>query len=188
MSVDLEALRKESQKHLKEKRIPHVLGCEKEAVKLARLYGVDEEKAAVAGILHDVTKALTADEHIEIMKRYCELPDEEFLSQPKLFHALTGSIIAKEDFNQPEDICEAIRWHTTGKAGMTTLEKIIYLADYIEETRNFPGVEDLRAAVYRNLNEGMALGLEMSIEDIKSRGIEPYIETLRAYEFYKRKE
>ena len=83
---------------------------------------------------------------------------------------------------------EAIRWHTTGKPDMNTLEKIIYLADYIEPTRDFPGVEDLRELAYKDLDAAMELGLRMSLEEIRSHGVEPYKDTVEAYRWYSRTE
>lgn len=186
--TDLEPLREKVRKRLNPKRVPHVNGCEKEAVKLARRWGADEEKAAVAGILHDVTKALKGDAQVRFVAENGIECDPQLLSEPKLLHAVTGAYVAKTDFAQPEDICSAIRWHTTGRAGMTLLEKIIYLADYIEETRDFPGVDKLRSTAYKDIDEAMALGLKMSIEDIRSRGTIPYIETVRAYEYYRRED
>lgn len=93
--------------------------------------------------------------------------------------------MAKELFNVCKEVYEAIRWHTTGKADMTLLEKIIYMADYIEPNRDFEGVEKLRALAYEDLDAAMALGLKMSLEDIRSYGQEPYIASVEAYEWYK---
>jgi nicotinate-nucleotide adenylyltransferase len=83
---------------------------------------------------------------------------------------------------------DAIRWHTTGKPDMTLLEKIIYLADYIEPNRDFPGLDALRSKAYEDIDAAMALGLEMSLEDIRSYGEEPHRITAEAYEWYSRKE
>ena len=83
-----------------------------------------------------------------------------------------------------EEIYEAIRWHTTGKPDMTTLEKIIYLADYIEPTRDFEGLDRLRALAYDDLDKAMALGLEMSLEEIRRQNVEPHRASLEAYLWY----
>ena len=103
----------------------------------------------------------------------------------KLLHAKTGAAMAKRLFNVSKEVYEAIRWHTTGKPDMTLLEKIIYMADYIEPNRDFEGVEKLRTLAYENLDAAMALGLKMSLEDIRSYGQEPYIASVEAYEWYK---
>ena len=88
----------------------------------------------------------------------------------KLLHAKTGAEIARDVFGVDEEIYRAIWWHTTGHAGMTLLEKIIYLADYMEPTRDFPGVEELRKACYEDLDKGLLMGLEMSIEEMTAMG------------------
>ena len=86
-----------------------------------------------------------------------------------------------------QEVVEAIRWHTTGRANMTLLEKVIYMADYIEPTRDFEGVEPLRKLAYQNLDKAMLLGFDMSLEDIRSRGEEPHRDTLSARNWYKDK-
>ena len=88
----------------------------------------------------------------------------------KLLHAKTGAAVAARVFGESREVCEAIRWHTTGRANMTTLEKIIYLADYMEPNRDFPGVEKLREAAETSLDAAMILGLEMSIAQLRERG------------------
>ena len=110
------------------------------------------------------------------------------LKSPKLLHAKTGAALARDLFGVSDRVYEAIRWHTTGKPDMTLLEKIIYLADYIEPTRDFPGVEKLRELCYEDIDEAMALGLSMSLEDIRSYGEEPYKDTVEACRWYSREE
>ena len=90
----------------------------------------------------------------------------------KLLHAKTGAAVAERVFGESPEVCKAIRWHTTGRAGMNTLEKIIYLADYMEPNRDFPGVEKLRAAAQTDLDAAVVLGLEMSVEQLRERGRE----------------
>ena len=102
----------------------------------------------------------------------------------KLLHAKTGAALARDLFNISDEVDDAICWHTTGKPDMTLLEKIIYMADYIEPNRDFDGVDKLRKLAYENLDEAMALGLEMSLEDIRSYGQEPYYATADAYKWY----
>jgi nicotinate-nucleotide adenylyltransferase len=87
-------------------------------------------------------------------------------------------------FGVPDNIYEAIRWHTTGKADMTTLEKIIYLADYIEPTRNFEGVDQMRQLAYEDLDKAMAQGLNMSLEDLRKRNVEPHQISIEAWLWY----
>ena len=171
---------------LSSERIAHTAGCEHEAVQLAKLWGEDPEKAAVAGILHDSTKNLRYDEQLILCDKYGIILDNAQKENPKLLHAITGAALAKDMFGVSEEISQAIRWHTTGKPDMTTLEKIIYLADYIEPTRNFDGVEQLRELAYEDLDKALALGLEMSLEELRRQNVEPHRDTVEACLWYTR--
>lgn len=167
---------------LKAKRVRHVLGVEEEALRLARMYGVDTEKARVAALLHDCTKKLDLQSHLALCERYGVALDEMERGEDKLLHAKTGAAIAREVFGADPEVCEAICWHTTGKADMSTLEKVIYLADYMEPNRDFDGVDELRRATYESLEKGLEMGLRMSIEDLKRRGRPLHRNTREAYE------
>ena len=105
---------------------------------------------------------------------------------PNSLHAKTGAAMAKDLFGVPAEVENAIRWHTTGHPEMTLLEQIIYLADYIEPTRDFPGVERLRALAYEDLRAAMILGLEMGLEEIRAEGREPHENSVRALEWFRR--
>ena len=125
----------------KKRRIPHVLGCRETAVALARQNSVDETLAARAALLHDVTKALDTPMQLQLCADYGMMDAQIKAMQPQLLHALTGSLVADRVFGECAEVCEAIRWHTTGHPGMTTLEKVIFTADIIEPSRDYPGVE-----------------------------------------------
>ena len=181
---ELSWLREQTYKMLDERRIAHVAGCEGEAIELARCWGEDPENAAEAGILHDITKRLSHEEQLNLCEKYAIICDSAERKTPKLLHAKTGAAVARDLFGVSDEIYEAIRWHTTGKPDMTTLEKVIYLADYIEPTRDFPGVERLRELAYEDLDRALLLGLQMTIEEVRSHGEEPYIDTLTACEWY----
>ena len=181
---ELSWLRAKVMPYLTEKRIAHVLGCENEAVSLANRWGEDPERAAVAGILHDITKKLSAEEQLKLCEKYGIINDAAEVANPKLLHAKTGAAFARELFGIEDDIYGAIRWHTTGKPDMTLLEKIIYLADFVEPTRDFPGVEELRELCFEDIDAAMAKGLEMSLEFIRSGGAEPYKDSVEACEWY----
>ena len=154
---------------LKPSRVRHVLGVAKMAGELAEAYGADGTDAQRAGLLHDVTKALDGPLQLTFCQQYGIVLNKFSTENPKTLHALTGSIAARERFGENEAVCTAIRWHTTGRAEMGLLEKIVYLADYAEENRDFPGVEKLREAVWRDLDEGMHLGLEMTLEQLRGQ-------------------
>ena len=166
--------------YLKNKRIPHVLGTEQEAARLALHYGADVNKARVAALLHDCTKKLNMEEQKALCERYQIQLDELEQNALKLLHSKTGAAIARDIFGVDEEIYLAINWHTTGRAGMSLLEKIIYMADYIEPTRDFEGVEELRRVTYENLDAGLELGLATTVEDMHQRGNPVHSATIAA--------
>ena len=161
-------------------RVNHVLGCRDTAVKLARHWGADETDAARAGILHDITKALDGPLQLTLCEGYGKVLDEFSRKYPKTLHAFTGSLVAERIFGENENVIRAICHHTTGRAGMTLLEKIIYVADYMEPCRDFPGVEKLRGLAYSNIDAALKLGLEMTLEHLARQGSEVSPETREA--------
>ena len=181
-------LREKTLKHLDEHRVAHVAGCESEAVRLAMHWGEDPELAAEAGILHDITKSLSFDEQLQLCEKYGIINDNSELEAPKLLHAKTGAALARDLFGVSDTVYEAIRWHTTGKPVIRLFQKILYLADYIEPTRDFEGIDELRELAFTDLEGAMVLGLGMTIDEIRRSGHEPYIDTLDAYAWYKEKE
>ena len=180
-----EKLRPTALSFLKHARIPHVLGTEQEAVRLALRYGADVDRARTAALLHDCTKRLEMDEQLALCAQYGIELDELEQQALKLLHAKTGAAVARDRFGVDDEIYSAIFWHTTGHADMTLLEKVIYLADYIEPTRSFPGVDALRAACYEDLDKGLLMGLEMTVEEMKERGNPVHSATLAAIEYLK---
>ena len=181
---ELTWLRNEVYPLMSSTRVAHAAGCESEAVMLAMHWGEDAEAAATAGILHDITKKLSLEEQLILCEKYGIILDSAMLSNPQIIHAVTGAALAADRFGVSEEISQAIRWHTTGKSDMTTLEKIIYLADVIEPSRDFEGVDELRELAYEDLDRAMALSLERSIERIRMKGAEPYKDTIDACQWY----
>lgn len=155
---------------LKSKRVAHVLGCRDTAVRLARRWGADETDAARAGILHDITKALDPPLQLTLCREYGTILDTFSSQNPKTLHARTGSMVAQRVFGENQAVVDAIASHTTGKAGMNTLEKIIYVADYMEPNRDFPGVEELRELAETDLDAAMRLGLSMTLDVLRAKG------------------
>ena len=178
--LPLEQLRPVALSCLNHRRIPHVLGTEQEAVRLAERWGADVDKARRAALLHDCTKKLNLEEQLAVAERFHVPLDEMERREIKLLHAKTGAGVAEAVFGTDEEITSAIRWHTTGRGGMTLLEKVIYLADYIEPNRDFPGVEALRRTCYEDLDAGLLLGLEMTIGEMESRNAPIHPKTLEA--------
>ncbi|MCL2222337.1 MAG: bis(5'-nucleosyl)-tetraphosphatase (symmetrical) YqeK [Oscillospiraceae bacterium] len=170
---DWDWLRGRAHEMLDPGRIPHVDACEIEAMRLAERWNVSFEDAREAAILHDITKKLDFNENLCIITGHGEKIYELKKGEEKLLHSITGSLLAKSMFGMSDAVTNAIRWHTTGKSRMSMLEKIIYLADYTESTRNFPEVEELRKKAYSNIDDAMKMGLEMTVSDLLSRGISP---------------
>lgn len=168
--LPLDALREAAINLLNTRRVAHVLGCSETAAKLARRYGASERDAARAGLLHDITKALPPDAQLRLCQKYDILITDFERANPKLLHAKTGAAVARHIFGENDAICDAICWHTTGKAEMTLLEKILYLADYMEPNRRFPGVELLREQVEQDLDQALYTALEMSVQSIEEKG------------------
>ena len=153
-------------------RIAHVLGCRDTAVELARCWGADETDAARAGILHDITKAIDGPLQLTLCDAYGKILSDFSKRYPKTLHALTGSLVAQRIFGENDAVVSAIEHHTTGKADMNLLETIIYVADYMEPNRNFPGVEKLRELAFTDIQAALKLGLEMTLEHLKRQGNE----------------
>ena len=172
---------------IRAKRIGHVKGTEEEAVRLAKRWGADETLARRAGILHDCTKYWSVEEHLNCCKKYGMELDELEQKAEKLMHSKSGACIAKHVFGECDEVCDAICFHTTGRAGMTLLEKILYIADYMEPNRDFEGVEELRLLAYEDLDKAVLRGCEMSIEDMAQRGYTVHENTQHACDWLKGK-
>ncbi len=130
---------------LKPNRLAHSINVANCAVKLSEIYGCDTGKAYLAGLVHDCAKYFTKDQIDSYVKKYNIKLDPLEVNNISLSHSVIGSFVIQDVFNiQDMDIINAVRYHTTGRENMSTLEKIIFMADMIEEGRNFPGVDELR--------------------------------------------
>ena len=172
---------------LKPSRVAHVLGCRDTAVALAEKWGADVTDAARAGILHDITKALDGPLQLTVCGEYGKILSDFSRKYPRTLHALTGSMVAERIFGENEAVVSAIRSHTTGKADMNLLETIIYVADYMEPNRDFPGVEKLRELAFTDLQAALKLGLEMTLDHLKEQGSEVSPESREALAWLNRK-
>ena len=162
-------------------RYTHTLGCERAAKMLAERFGGDAEKAAFAAILHDITKRLSKEEQLYLCDKYGIIPCAVEKSEPKMLHGKTAAAIARAEYGMPEDVCDAIACHTTGKYGMTTLDKILYLADYIEETRDFPGVDKARELARVSLDRALLYCYDQTLIELVTRGKLIHSDTIAAY-------
>ena len=157
---------------LSEKRFKHSLGVAEEAERLADKYGADKKKAYLAGLVHDVAKEIDTDSARTMVKdRFGIRVDPVTYNVPKLLHAPLGACLAQTEFGIFDaEILDAVKYHTTAKADMSLLTKIIYMADYIEPNRDFEGVEELRKQAYQDLDEAIITGLDYTISELLSDG------------------
>ena len=169
-NLSMEELEAEVVSLLNPNRVAHVLGCRDCAVELAKLYGENETDAARAGLLHDITKAIDGPLQLTLCAEYGMILDTFSRSFPKTLHALTGSLVAERIFGENENVVSAICHHTTGRANMTLLEKIIYIADYVERNRDFPGVEEMRKLAYTDLDAAVLMGLQSAVAHVRRQG------------------
>ena len=169
------------------RRYKHSLCVAKEAKSLAAHYGKDADKAELAGLLHDITKEFTEEEHKELFKRHNVILNKIELKTKKLWHAISAPLYIKDELNiQDEDILNAVRYHTTGRRNMGYLEKIIFLADFISEDRffEFSGVKLARDIAYKNLDEGVLHELSYSMTVLISKESPVSLESVKAYNYY----
>ncbi len=170
----------------KKTRIPHVQGCRETAAALAKRWGADVLDAENAAILHDITKKMPVDQQLQ----YCEkrgIIDFSYRPEYKAaLHAFSGAAAAALEFGVSPEVENAIRWHTTGKADMSLLEKIIWLADYIEPNRVTPGVEEIRSLAESDLDEALRRALESSLRHLNENGWTPHPATGEALAFLNR--
>ena len=159
-----------------EKRYQHSCNVADEAIRLAQLYGADKEKAKLAGLLHDITKETPHEDQLELMNSMGVPLDELTLLSPKLWHAISGAAFVRNIIGvDDDDICNAIRYHTSGRAGMSLLEKCIFIADFTSAERNYNGVLKMRELADKSLDAAMLFGLSFSIADLagKNSAIDP---------------
>jgi len=182
--VEVHEIKKYLKENLKESRYNHTLGVVETAVKLAKIYNVDIIKAEVAALCHDVAKNLSSDQLQKIIRdENIELSSDE-VNTRSIWHAIVAPIIAKKEFLiEDEEILSATRWHTTGKENMTKLEKIIYLADLIEPSRDFPGVNEIREIAEKDLDLAVLEGLTHTTKYLLKKGFAIDLNTIKARNF-----
>ncbi len=167
------------------KRYRHSLAVAKQAEHLAHLYGADPDKAYTAGLLHDILKDTDGDSQLQIFADFGILLDTVEQQSPKLWHAHAGAVFLEHilGITDPQ-ILLPVRYHTTGRAGMSTAEVVLYLADFTSEDRDFPDVEVIRELAERDADEAMRYALAYTIEDLHAQGLPVHPDTLSCYEEY----
>ena len=169
-------------KRLNESRYLHSLAVADEALRLAREYGADEQKAYLAGLLHDITKNAPKEEHLNIFETFGIILTNIEKNAHKLWHAISGANYVKYILLiDDEEIYDAIRYHTTAKAGMSLLSKILYLADYTSADRDYEDVDVIRELVDMSLEDAYLYALKYSITDLAENGRAIHPDTFEAF-------
>ena len=184
--IGIRKYRKEMEKALKADRYEHSLGVAYTSAALAMRFDADVQKALTAGILHDCAKCLSHEEQLKIYKKQ-DLPvtDSE-RKNLKLLHAKVGAYLAEKEYGVTDpEILSAIRYHTTGRPGMTKLEKIVFLADIIEPNRRvFPEMNEIRREIFADLDGGLTLTLKYLLEYLAQSGEEIDPTTEETWRYY----
>ena len=163
-------------------RFDHSIAVSEKALELAELYGADREKAYVAGLLHDIQKNLSKEEQLQFFSASAIMLTDVEKASPKVWHAISGAEYIKNKLNiNDEDIVNAVRYHTTGRAGMSLLEKVIYIADFTSRDRNYPDVDVLRNIVKNDLDEGIVYALRHTIVSLGTKTQPIHPDALSAY-------
>ena len=187
--LPVETMQEKLQSALSVKRYIHTMGVAEEAVKLAEIYGTpqDQQKARVAGLLHDCAKDYPEAMRLRFCKEYKVKMDEIMEKQTDLIHPFLGAEVARREYQvTDEDILNAIRYHTTGRAGMSLLEKIVWLSDYIEPGRKqAPNLPEIRRIAFENLDKALVMALENTLSYLKGGNMEIDSMTQKTYDFYK---
>lgn len=179
---DTEAYMKLIKERLSDYRFYHSVCVAESAVQLAKRFGADEEKARVAGILHDVMKEETKENQLAVIQKAGMKMTELEKKNKKVYHQMSGAAYVKEELGITDDeIINAIRYHTTGRRSMSLLEKIIYLADFISADRDYEDVDVMRRKVEEGMEEGMLYAFRYTIVDLVNQCKEIHPDTLDAY-------
>lgn len=182
MRLTLEECEAAIRPHLTPQRFYHCQCVSAEARKLAVHYGADPEKAAIAGMLHDIMKDTPREQQLKILQSFDIIMTTVEKNAPKLLHAISGACYIQCQLGVTDvGILEAVRWHTSGRAGMSLLEKVIFLADFISADRGYPGVVQLRVQAYKDLETGMLEGIDFTLRELLDKGQLVAPETIDAY-------
>ena len=176
--------------YMSDYRYRHTLSVVSECRSLAKLFDIDEKKLVIAAYLHDITKEMPENEQILLCEKAGIILDESTLNSPKTLHAFSAPVFIEKNFPEfaDEEVLNAVKYHTTGRADMSLIEKLLYLADYIEPTRKFDDCKKIRDYFYKDLSDpekslddAIFLSLRITIEDLIARGKNIHIETVKAY-------
>ncbi|MBV7273056.1 bis(5'-nucleosyl)-tetraphosphatase (symmetrical) YqeK [Clostridiaceae bacterium UIB06] len=168
-------------KNLRYKRYEHSLGVKDTAVKLAETYKLNIEKAKIAGLVHDCAKNMNDEQILEIALKHDIKINDVCKESPQLLHGAVGAVLAKEIMGiDDKEILDAITYHTTGRKNMSMIDKVIYIADYIEPLRNFPGVEELREVAFKDIDKALLKSFDNTIKFVIDRKQLLHFDTIEA--------
>ncbi|HIY26256.1 MAG TPA: bis(5'-nucleosyl)-tetraphosphatase (symmetrical) YqeK [Candidatus Acutalibacter pullistercoris] len=180
--MTFEQYEQEVKRHLTQGRFYHSQCVAAEAEKLARRYGADPEKARLCGILHDVMKDTPPQEQLKILEKSGIILTVAQRRNRKLWHALSGAAYLRDELGiADQEILGAVECHTSGKGGMSLLDKVLFVADYISADRDYPGVEELRVTAYRSLEEAMVEGIRFTVDELMGQELPVAAESIEAY-------
>lgn len=172
----------ELKKHLRPNRLYHSLCVADSARKLAQRYGADAEKAYTAGLLHDIMKNAPDEALLNFFEENGIILTETERGSRKTWHAMAGAVYCERVLHvQDAEILSAIRWHTTARAGMTLLDKVVFLADFISADRDYPGVARMREKAEISIEEAMLEGLQFTIQELVESERPVHEDSIRAY-------
>ena len=181
ISMSREALLAKMETVMPEKRLRHCLGVEKAARELAERFGLDVEKAGLAGLLHDYAKKVSDEDFLALIDK-CQLDPDLKNWGNNIWHGMVGIYKIQEDLGiEDAEILRAIEIHTVGSSTMSELDKVVYVADYIEHNRDFPGVDKARELAQRSLNQAVAYETARTVEHLAHKGRPIYPQTLETY-------
>ena len=165
---------------LQEKRLKHSFGVMEMAERLANKHNVNPEDARIAGLLHDCAKNMSNADLIDYCKKNNIDIDDIKLTSPGILHADVGADIAQKKFNVNDEIVQSILFHTLANENMTDLDKILYLADLVEEGRELEGIEEIREMAFIDLDKALVMGLEYCMENVKAVGKTLHEQSIKA--------
>ena len=179
-----EEIYNEVKNRLSEKRFNHSICTMQRAIEYAKIYGEDEEKIKLIAIAHDIAKQLKKEEIKELVEKYDIYLDDMEKDNIALSHSKIGAAICKNEFGFDEDMVGAIAFHTTGRENMTTMEKIIFVADATGSDRNFEDTQEVYQLAKNNLDEAIIKILIETIKDIVENKKTMHLDTIRTYNYY----
>lgn len=182
---DIDKIKKDLKDNLSEYRYNHSLNVALVCVELANIYGVDSDKAYLAGLVHDIAKEFSEEEFNYYIKKYnLPLLDNEF---NKLKHSYVGAVFLKEKYNMDDDICRAVKLHTIASSDMKLLDKILFVADKIEPGKDYPGIEEEREVAKKDIDRALLLCLENNYKKLVSKDKKMYPDSLVVLDNLKKK-